>query len=545
MIRLGSRGSDLALTQSRTVARDLESATGERVEIEIFSTKGDRILDRPLPEVGGKGLFTEELEAALREGRIDLAVHSLKDLPVEDSEGLTVGAVPERAAVADVLVFDPQFYDDEAGTLPLSDGSILGTSSPRRAAAIATLRPGLEIRDLRGNVPTRVNKVREGLYHGILLARAGLDRLRLDLDGLEAVDLPRTRFVPAPGQGALGVQCRQGDDRILELLSTIHDEETARCAHAERALLLGLGGGCSMPFGASAMRLENGDYEMRAALANRSGTPAGLKHLRLQGPQLEDLVVRALERLSPLAREPLLGRRLVVVRPGGADSALQTELAVAGAEVHSIALTEALPIAPLASELPQAEDQFDLVATSARAVDRLFEELALAESDWRPRHAFAVGPSTARALAERGLEPRTPEDPAGGEALGAFLLEQIPEADRRPLLFPCALERHDGLETRLTGTGFDLRAVALYRIDVLHGSEWPCEDCDAVVWTSPSSVDAAAQATDTPNPETRLHLALGSTTGSALLESGRGPIEIAANPTPDAVLEALTRSLGR
>ena len=543
MIRLGSRGSDLALTQSRTVARDLESATGEHVEIEIFSTKGDRILDRPLPEVGGKGLFTEELEAALREGRIDLAVHSLKDLPVEDSEGLTVGGIPKRAAVADVLVFDPKFFDDEAGTLPLPDGSIVGTSSPRRAAAIATLRPGLEIRDLRGNVPTRVNKVRDGQYHGIFLARAGLDRLDLDLEGLRAIDLPLTRFVPAPGQGALGVQCRADDTRVLELLASIHDEETALCAHAERALLLGLGGGCSMPFGASARRLEDGDYEMRAALANRSGSPAGLKHLRLQGPNLDDLVSQGLEQLGPLAAEPLGGRRIVVVRPGGGDSGLQTELAVAGAEVHAIALTEALPIAPLGSELPQVGEELDLVATSARAVDRLFEELALAASDWRPRRAFAVGPATARALAERGVEPSTPDRPAGGDALGAFLLEHLSQEERRPLLFPCALERHDGLETRLAGTGFELRALALYRIEVLHGSEWPCENCDAVVWTSPSSVDAAAEATDTPNPDTKLHLALGSTTGAALQRSAREPIEIATNPTPSAVLQTLIRSL--
>lgn len=244
-IRIGTRGSALARWQSDYVAELLKTAYPDLdIEIVVISTRGDRVLDTPLPLIGGKGLFTAELEAALHSGEIDLAVHSLKDLPTEDPEGLTIGAVPERAPVNDVLV-----SRDGKRLADLQHNAVIGTSSRRRAAQLKKLRPDLEIIDIRGNVPTRIDKTRaaDGPYDATILASAGLTRLSLLDESMEI--LPTDTMLPAPGQGALGVQCRDDADS-LALLAPLNHHETRLAVEAERGFLAGLGGGCSIPVAA-------------------------------------------------------------------------------------------------------------------------------------------------------------------------------------------------------------------------------------------------------------------------------------------------------
>jgi len=242
---LGSRGSELALWQTHYI-RDLLHDAWPSLDttIEIISTKGDQILDTPLPLLGGKGLFTAEIEAALLSGAIDAAVHSLKDLPTESSAGLIVGAVPGRANPADVLVSRKSYTLEN---LPL--GATVGTSSHRRASQIKCLRPDVEIADLRGNVPTRIRKAlqEDGPYDAIVLAYAGLERLDR-LDAMSQV-LTLEQMLPAPGQGALAVQCRH-DTASLSLLSPLDDADTRAAVTAERSFLSGLGGGCTVPVAA-------------------------------------------------------------------------------------------------------------------------------------------------------------------------------------------------------------------------------------------------------------------------------------------------------
>ncbi|MCU0499204.1 MAG: hydroxymethylbilane synthase [Anaerolineae bacterium] len=238
-LRFGTRGSDLARWQTDYIAGLLSAHSAE---IHVFSTTGDRILDTPLPQVGGKGLFTAELEAALRTGSIDLAVHSLKDLPTEPPPDLQIGAIPPRANPFDALI-SPQGYTFE--TLP--KGAIIGTSSPRRSAQLRYLRPDLQIKDIRGNVDTRLRKALTKDYDAIILACAGLERLGLS-DAISEVLSPDV-MLPAPGQGALAVQCRD-ETTILEVLAPIHDWRTAYAVIAERAFLARLGGGCAVPIGA-------------------------------------------------------------------------------------------------------------------------------------------------------------------------------------------------------------------------------------------------------------------------------------------------------
>jgi len=260
-----TRPSPLARSQTARVIRLLRAVwPALECQEHIITTKGDRNVDGPLPAIGGKGLFTSELEAALLSGQVDAAVHSLKDLPVEETPGIVVAAVPARDSALDVLV------SAKGQTLAnLPEAARVGTSSLRRAAQLLACRSGLTILPLRGNVDTRVRKLMSGEYDAIVLASAGLTRLELQTHITET--LPLDVMLPAPGQGALAVQCRADDMETLELLVAIHDPLTAASVTAERAFLAGLGGGCSLPVGAFAQK-NDGQIILTGAVISTDGT---------------------------------------------------------------------------------------------------------------------------------------------------------------------------------------------------------------------------------------------------------------------------------
>ncbi len=265
-LRIGTRGSDLALWQARHVAGLIADRLGRETEVVVIRTRGDRVRDVAFHKMEGKGFFTKELQEALLDGRVDLVVHSLKDLPTEEPEGLALAAVPERTVPADLLLAPRgSLSPDHADPLGLPRGAVVGTSSLRRAAQLLALRPDLKMAALRGNVPTRVRKLREGGYGAIVLAAAGVRRLGLDLDGLDALELPPEVVLPAPGQGALAIETRAtGPER--EALAALDDREAARCVGAERMLLALLGGGCHLPLGALATPEPGGAIRLQAAL---------------------------------------------------------------------------------------------------------------------------------------------------------------------------------------------------------------------------------------------------------------------------------------
>jgi hydroxymethylbilane synthase len=245
-----TRPSALARWQTQWVINALKNIHPNlECEEKIITTQGDKILDKPLPEIGGKGLFTQELESELLNGDVHCAVHSLKDLPVENPAGLTVGCIPARAEVRDALISRNGYT---LATLP--HGASVGTSSLRRATQILSPRPDLRAQSLRGNVDTRLRKALDGQYDAIILAGAGLTRLGLDSHVTEW--LPLDIMLPAPGQGALAVQCRSDDKETLTLFAKLEDESTRKCVTAERAFLQGLGGGCSVPVAAHAFIRE-------------------------------------------------------------------------------------------------------------------------------------------------------------------------------------------------------------------------------------------------------------------------------------------------
>lgn len=263
---IATRGSQLALWQAEHVKSCLQQQhPGLEVELECIKTKGDIILDVPLAKVGGKGLFVKEIEEALLSGAADLAVHSMKDVPMELPEGLVLGCIPERERPDDTLL-SVHYADLEA----LPHGAHVGTSSLRRQSQLLAQRPDLRISSLRGNVDTRLRKLMEGQYDAIVLAGAGLKRLGLSAPHMHA--LPAETFLPAVGQGALGIECRADRTDILDMLAFFEHSHTRVCVEAERGFLAGLNGGCQVPIAGHAVMIDDAHFTLHGLVAEVDGT---------------------------------------------------------------------------------------------------------------------------------------------------------------------------------------------------------------------------------------------------------------------------------
>ena len=269
-IRIGTRGSELALWQAEYVSGLIGR---DKTEIIIIKTQGDKIQNVSFDKMEGKGFFTKEIEAALIEKRVDLAVHSLKDLPTEVVPGLTVAAIPVREDPSDILIINIEAYDESMDLLPLKKGAITGTSSLRRLAQLKNARGDLDVKALRGNVNTRLRKLKEKEYDAIVLAYAGVKRLNLDIMGLETYMLPFDIFLPAPAQGALGLQTREDDETTLNEVKKFNHDETDIAVTAERSFLSHFGGGCHIPLGSRAV-ITNGEIRLEGVIASTDGLKA-------------------------------------------------------------------------------------------------------------------------------------------------------------------------------------------------------------------------------------------------------------------------------
>jgi hydroxymethylbilane synthase len=331
-LRLGTRRSALATTQSGWVADRLR-ALGHAVELVEVVTEGDTST-ASLSSLGGTGVFAAALRQALLTGEVDLAVHSLKDLPTTPHPGLVVAAVPEREDPRDVLV-----TADGTTLAQLAEGAVVGTGSPRRVAQLAALGLGLEFKDIRGNVDTRIGYVREGALDAVVLARAGLSRLgRLD-DVAETLD--PLQVLPAPGQGALAVECRADDDALVALLSALEDPEARAAVTAERSLLAALEAGCSAPVGALAEVVE-GEDGLELSLRAFVGAVDGSFDLR-----------RSL--LGPVGEAEAIGARLAAVL-----------LEDGAAGLNGVGATDFVAPEPLPPDPPEATGDDPLAAPDRR-----------------------------------------------------------------------------------------------------------------------------------------------------------------------------------
>ncbi len=298
-VRIGTRGSTLALWQANHVKKLLEAAGEIQAEIITIKTSGDREQDAPISEIGAKGVFIKELEEALLDARIDLAVHSMKDVPTEIPAGLAISAILKRDEVRDCLV--SKFGHK---LLKLPRGARVGTSSVRRRAQLLRSRPDLDVREVRGNIDTRLRKLDEAEFHSIVLAKAGLDRLGL---GWRATEVFTTEtMLPAVGQGALGIETRADDEAAKNMVVSLADADTRACVTAERALLAELEGGCQVPLGAWA-HIEGGFLSLDACVIS----PDGGEFIRLS-------------RFGSVQAAETIGRKLAEeMRAAGAEKILQ------------------------------------------------------------------------------------------------------------------------------------------------------------------------------------------------------------------------------
>ncbi|MCB2153962.1 hydroxymethylbilane synthase [bacterium] len=488
-LKLGTRGSRLALTQANLVAEQIRNGRPDiQVETIIIETTGDKILDSSLARIGGKGLFTKEIERALLDGRVDVAVHSLKDLPTLQPEGLALGAISRREPPGDLLI-----AAKPVDWKKLGPEETIGTSSLRRRAQVLALNPSVQIAELRGNVPTRIRKMLDGQYTAILLAAAGVKRLGEQAPFMSEV--PFDEMLPAPGQGAIGLQVREGDDETCEILSSIHHEETAACVTAERALLQALGGGCQIPLGSLAEINGDGTMSLRGRVISQdgtrscegevSGTPADAEQLgeelaeKLKADGAVEILAEveqldaeagyenAVRRAEAMRALPLGDKTIIVTRDEDTDGPLSTALRDLGAHPLCLPLVQHLPPedpAPLHEGL-LALDEFDwLVLTSPRGVATVEAEL---EKEGRSLSAVktriaCVGKGTARAVADAGAEVALIAQDARAEGLlEAFLSEQ--DLKGAKVLYPRADRARSTLVEGLRELGAEVSDPIAYR----------------------------------------------------------------------------------
>lgn len=299
LVRIATRKSALALWQANFVKAELEAAhPGLQVELVPMSTQGDKILDTPLAKIGGKGLFVKELETAMLEGRADIAVHSMKDVPVDFPEGLMLHTICQREDPRDAFVSNR--YQQLAD---LPQGAVVGTSSLRRQCQIKAMRPDIQIKDLRGNVNTRLAKLDAGEFDAIILASAGL--IRLGFETRIASFLEVGTSLPANGQGAVGIECRSDDLVVQQLLAPLEHQETRICVLAERAMNRKLQGGCQVPIGAFAV-LQQNELWLRGLVGQLDGSEILRSEIKGEATQAEQLGTQLAEQLLALGADRIL-----------------------------------------------------------------------------------------------------------------------------------------------------------------------------------------------------------------------------------------------
>ena len=270
-ITIGSRGSDLALWQAHFV-KDALQKLGHQIDIKIIVTQGDKIQNLSFDKMEGKGFFTKEIEEALLNKEIDLAVHSHKDLETTNPTGLTIGAVSYREKPTDLLLIRKE-SSVENKTIPVKVNAVIGTSAARRKTQLMRLRPDCSIKDLRGNVPTRIQKLRDGLYDAIVLATAGVERLKLDLSEFIAYEFKPDQFIPAPAQGVLALQIREVDLELKNALKEIHHTDVAESIAIERNVMKLMQGGCQLPLGVYCEQKNKG-YQVWASFSKDANSAA-------------------------------------------------------------------------------------------------------------------------------------------------------------------------------------------------------------------------------------------------------------------------------
>jgi hydroxymethylbilane synthase len=497
---IGTRGSELALWQAHFV-KDSLAAIGITAELKIIKTQGDRILNLSFDKLEGKGFFTKELEEELLNGSIDLAVHSHKDLPTENPPGLIIAAVSEREDASELLLILKDCVDPKQ-KLAVKYGANVGTSSNRRKAQLLAHRPDLEIHELRGNVPTRINKLHQGDYDAIMLAKAGVYRLEIDLSEFHVEELSPTELIPAPAQGALAIQIRENDKEIFDALQPLHHPEVAELLAVERGILKLFGGGCHLPLGVYC-RKEGNSYQVFTSKADE-GTefPDRLFVKSTTTEGLANKVVSFFDKDREFPKKVFISRELTD------KSYLRKALEKHNIEVEDISFIRTVPIITKLDNfiLKNADWVF---FSSKNAIEYFFKLEPLLPKAVK----FGVmGNGSAEALRKAGYVP----DFTGSSIDTDLIANKFAElANGSTVIFPAA---ENSLKSIQQGLSAETKIIDLpiYQTVPVTNIATCCEDI--LIFTSPSNVEAYF--TDNLLEPGQKVIAIGHSTGKKLDEYG-------------------------
>ncbi len=543
-LRVGTRTSRLARAQAEQVAETL-AEQGHEVQFVPLTSRGDETRSIPLDRLGVAGAFTARLEQALVEGEVDLAVHSLKDLPLKSRAGLTLPAILPRGPAEDALILRPEAHAPKADELPLTPGARVASSSPRRQSQLLSLRPDLCVVNVRGNVDTRLGKLRDGWFDALVMADVALDRADLDTAGLEVHRLDLARFPCAPGQAAIAIQARE-DSPAAEAATTLDHPLTRTTVRLERRVLAEMGGGCGLPLGAWAS-WRGGRWHLVSTYAGARWTPAEdpvVEWVHMDGRFASRLIREAGDRLEFAEAEPCLseapgspGRRPVLV----VASQPTTRKYVARLRRNGV---DAVPIptrrfTPSDPATGPSRDQLDALGwigvTSQQAVDPL---ASLLGKDLPDAYVAAVGPATAAALQGAGLPCHlVPPDHTAASMADELIRLAGPDPGRVLL----ALGDHADDETpqRLKAAGAEVLQWTAYETEPLPidldglGKTLPAR---AAIVMSPRN--AASLPLDDPAAVADAFVAIGPTTAKALRTRGIDPI-VPDRPTLEALIKVI------
>jgi hydroxymethylbilane synthase len=500
ILTIGTRGSDLALWQANFI-KDKLAEIGVEADLKIIKTQGDKILNLRLDKLEGKGFFTKELEEELLAGTIDIAVHSHKDLPTVHPAGLTIAAVTEREDPSELLLILKDCVD-VTQKLSLKTGAMVGTSSNRRKAQLLALRTDLNIEDLRGNVPTRIQKLRDEDYDAIMIAKAGVNRLGIDLSEFHIEVVEPTEFVPAPAQGALAIQIRDNDHELNELLQKINHADTAEQIAIERKVLNLFEGGCHMPLGCYCKK-ENGKYEVWTSKAETDEHFPDRLFYRVSS--LDGLAEKIVSKFDPARKKP---SKVFISREIGEHNYFRRALNKHNIEIEGRSLIRTFPIVNILD--PFYLKNIDWIFFSSRNGVEFFFKLKPALS--KKIKFGVVGRGSEDALRRQGhLADFVGESGDIKEVAESFAELVVGET----VMFPRAQDSLLSIQKSLSA---ETKVVDLPIYETVIVDEIDQTHADVLIFTSPSNVDAYF-ADNLLDPGQQV-IAIGNSTGKKFDEMG-------------------------
>jgi hydroxymethylbilane synthase len=546
MLKIATRESELALWQARHVQHLLQQRLNTPSTLIPITTQGDIDLTTPLNALDGRGFFTKELENALLDGRADVAVHSLKDLPTIDVPGLKVAAVLSRADRGECLLARPEALDRARSPLPLKPGSRLGTSSARRRCQVLLMAPDMELKEIRGNVNTRVQKLRLGEYDAILLARAGIERIDLDLSGLEMIKLALDVMLPAPGQAALAIETRSDDTDAESRIRQLDDVQVRREIEAERGLLRRFAGGCSLPMGAYAECDENVKLTAIYAAIAPDGQVRGFHSTRTETTSdaaAQAVFVDLLAQKTRWAEEvqALEGVRVVVTRPPDSVEDLSAAVAKMGGTLQAV---PTLAFEPHGDEkqtktILESLSSYDwILFTSRNAVFYFANQLMSRRQRPVDIKVGAVGKATALALEELGWPVHLTSQGGTGAAFADTFLAEVGSGGR--VLWPTAEVHRDELPQLLKSADVTIDTLVVYKATVPPAEARVHPDLLKADWILVTSPQAGRNLVELyGKPEGAKWAAIGLTTQMEMQKLLGFPVTVARETSLEALAEVL------